>query len=116
MLLQLGNARANRSGSHHQRLMFAIPCRTCELKIRSVLSKYRRQIHRTTSEAIVYRANEQTPDSRFRQPDFWSRVASRKRTAAPQLIEKCRMIRDSVLDTELAERAIGQVHLHFTAD
>jgi hypothetical protein len=29
---------------------------------------------------------------------------------------KCRMIRDSILDTELAEPAIGQVHLHFTAD
>ena len=27
-----------------------------------------------------------------------------------------RMIRDSVLDTELAEPAIGEVHLHFTAD
>src|SRR4051794_21852072 len=26
------------------------------------------------------------------------------------------MIRDSVLDTELAEPAIGKVHLHFTAD
>src|SRR5665811_2094498 len=26
------------------------------------------------------------------------------------------MIRDSVLDTELAEPAIGEVHLHFTAD
>src|SRR4029077_5169939 len=29
---------------------------------------------------------------------------------------KCRMIRDSLLDTEPAEPAIGQVHLHFTAD
>ena len=29
---------------------------------------------------------------------------------------KCRMIRDSVLDAEPAEPAIGQVHLHFTAD
>src|ERR1700693_858322 len=29
---------------------------------------------------------------------------------------KWRMIRDSILDTELAEPAIGQVHLHFTAD
>src|SRR5438132_1741 len=29
---------------------------------------------------------------------------------------KCRMIRDSVLDSKLAEPAIGQVHLHFTAD
>src|ERR1700712_3861259 len=29
---------------------------------------------------------------------------------------KCRMIRDSILDTELAEPAIGEVHLHFTAD
>ena len=26
------------------------------------------------------------------------------------------MIRDSILDTELAEPAIGEVHLHFTAD
>jgi hypothetical protein len=29
---------------------------------------------------------------------------------------KCRMIRDSILDTELAEPAIGEVHLHFTTD
>src|SRR5215207_4803741 len=29
---------------------------------------------------------------------------------------KRRMIRDSVLDPELAEPAIGKVHLHFTAD
>src|SRR6476469_5516689 len=27
-----------------------------------------------------------------------------------------RMIRDSILDTELAEPAIGEVHLHFTAE
>src|SRR3982074_688406 len=29
---------------------------------------------------------------------------------------KCRMIRDSILDTELAEPTIGEVHLHFTTD
>src|SRR5206468_7582242 len=39
---------------------------------------------------------------------------SRKRSLRAR--EKRRMIRDSVLDTELAEPAIGEVHLHFTAD
>src|SRR5712671_7245201 len=29
---------------------------------------------------------------------------------------ECRMIRDSILDTELAEPAIGEVHLYFAAD
>ena len=29
---------------------------------------------------------------------------------------KCRVVRDSVLDTELAESAIAEVHLHFTTD
>jgi hypothetical protein len=29
---------------------------------------------------------------------------------------KCRMIRDSILDAELAELTIGEVYLYFTAD
>src|SRR6185295_12849174 len=37
------------------------------------------------------------------------------KTPVPSTRER-RMIRDSILDTELAEPAIGEVHLHFTTD
>src|SRR5712671_2101648 len=42
-----------------------------------------------------------------------TRSNTRRKTSPSR---KRRMIRDSILDTELAEPAIGEVHLHFTTD
>src|SRR5437879_13917014 len=72
--------------------------------------------HTTPTDRNAFPPNQTRRDPRL--DDSLEHVAENISTTKTLVAgaRKCRMIRDSVLDSKLAEPAIGQVHLHFTAD
>src|SRR5829696_9129729 len=102
---------AKRTSAQPRRITILAPILTCD---RALLIGIRLDQARIDRKAFA--ANQTGRDARLDDP--LEHVAENISIAETLVASarKCRMIRDGVLDSELAEPAIGQVHLHFTAD
>src|ERR1700752_3051359 len=94
-----------------RRIAILAPILTCD---RALLVSVGRNQARIDRKAFA--ANQTGRDARLDDPLEHTAENISIAEALVAGARKCRMIRDSILDTELAEPAIGQVHLHFAAD